>query len=101
MRAVAASVAVGAADEHVAQELHFDLLEPGAAAAFALALGGVEAEGAGIEPALLRRLRLGEERPDVIEGPDIDRRVGARSFAENGLVHQRHPAQVLGAVENG
>ena len=39
VRAVAAAVAIGAADEDVAEELHLDLLEAGAAAALALALG--------------------------------------------------------------
>ena len=98
--AVAAAVAVGAADEDIAQELHLDLLEPGAAAPLALALGGVEAECAGIEPALLRQLRLGEEGPDVLECPDIHGRVRARGLAENGLVHQRHLAEVLGTAKN-
>ena len=99
MGAVAAAIAIGAADEYVAEELHFDLLEPGAAAALALALAGVEAEGAGVEPALLGRLRLGEESADVVERADIDRRVGARRLAENGLVHQHHAAEVLSAAQ--
>ena len=46
------AVAIGAADKDIAQELHFDFFETRAAATFALALAGIEAEGAGVEPAL-------------------------------------------------
>jgi len=85
--AVAAAVALGAANEDVAQELHFDLLEPGAAAPLALPLAGVEAERAGVQAPLPGQLRLREERPNVVKRPDIHRRVRPRCLAENGLVH--------------
>ncbi len=44
LRAVAAAVAVGAAQVHVAQELHLDVLEAAAAAGRAAAVSRVEAE---------------------------------------------------------
>ena len=100
MRAVAAAVAIGAADEDVAQELHLDLLEARAAAPLALPLAGVEAEGAGVEPALLRQLGLGEDGPDVIERANIDGGIRARGLAEDGLIHQHDPAEVFGTARS-
>jgi hypothetical protein len=47
VRAIAAAIALGAADEHVAEELHFNLFKARAAAAFALALRRIETERAG------------------------------------------------------
>src|SRR6516164_3438817 len=88
MRPVASAVAVGAADENVAEELHLKLFKTGATATFTLALGRVETECARVEAALLRQLGLGKHLADIIESPDIDCRIGARGFAENGLVHQ-------------
>ena len=93
--AVAAAIAVGATDEDVAEELHLDLLEAGTAAPLTLALGRVEAEGTGVQAALLRQLRLGEDGPDLVKRADIDSRIRARSLAENGLVHQHNPAEVF------
>ena len=46
LRAEAPAVAVGAAQVHVAQELHLDVLEAAAAAGRAPAVARVEAEGA-------------------------------------------------------
>src|SRR5450759_3275196 len=90
---------VGEEDEDVAQELHLDLLEARAAASFALPLAGVEAEGAGIESALLGLLGLGEDGPDVIERANIDGGIRARSFAEDGLIHQDDAAEVFGTLK--
>src|SRR5262249_2142430 len=90
----------GATDEHVAEELHLDLLETCAPTALALALAGIEAERAGIETALLRRIRLREEFPDVVERADVNRRVGTRCFAENGLVHEDDPLKRFTAGKN-
>jgi hypothetical protein len=100
MGAIAAAIAIGAADEDVAQELHLDLLEARAAASFALPLTGVEAEGAGIESALLGLLGLGEDGPDVVERAYIDRRIRARGLAEDGLIHQDDAAEVFGTLKN-
>ena len=59
--AIAAAVAVRAAQIHVRQELHLDVLEAVAAAGRAATVAGVEAERAGGVLALLRR-RLGGEQ---------------------------------------
>src|SRR5512142_608017 len=88
MLPIAAPVAVGTADEDVAEELHFDFFEACAAAAFALALAGIEAESAGVQAALLRRVRLCEEFPDIIESSDVNRGIRARRLAENRLVDE-------------
>ena len=75
MRAVAAAVALGAADENVAEKLHLNLFETGAAAALALALAGIEAERAGVEPTLLCGLGLSEELTNVIKCANVHGRV--------------------------
>src|ERR1022692_532187 len=99
MRAIAPSVTIWAADEHVAEKLHFDFLEAGAAAAFALALRGIETERAGIQATLLRRFGLRKEFPDVLERADVNGGIRARRFAEGGLIHQYDAAQMFDARE--
>ena len=101
MRPVAAALAFGAADEDIAEELHFNFLKTRAAAAFALALRGVEAEGAGVEPALAGEVGLGEKFADFVKRAGIDGRIGAGRFAEDGLVHQHGRAEDLPAAEGG
>src|ERR1039458_10146567 len=99
--AVAAAVAVGTADEDVAEELHLDLLEAGSPAPFTLALGRIEAEGTGVEAALPGLFGLGENFPDVIKRANIDGRIRARGLAKDGLVHQHNAAEVFGTVKEG
>ena len=101
MLPVAPAIAIRAADENVAQELHLNFLKTRAAATFALADTGVEAEGAGIEAALFGLFGLGEHFADVVERADIDGGIGARGFAENGLIHEHHPAKRFVAGEAG
>lgn len=101
MLAIAPPVAVRAADEDVAEELHLDLLEARAPAAFALADAGVEAEGAGVEAALLRQFGGGEEFAEVFERADVNGGVGARGFAERGLIDEDDLGEVLPAGEGG
>src|SRR5277367_1937814 len=52
MRTITTAVAFGAADVDIAQKLHFNFLETGSAASFALAFGGIETERPRAEPAL-------------------------------------------------
>ena len=80
---IAPAVAIGAADEDVAEKLHFDFFEPGAAATFALALRGIEAERTGIQTALLREIGLREHFADVVERADVNRRIRPRCLAED------------------
>ncbi len=98
-RAVALAVAVRAAQVHVGEELHLDVLEAVAAAGRAAAVARVEAEGAG---RVLARLRLGRAREQVADGverADIARRVGARGLADRRLVHHHHLADGVPAAQ--
>jgi len=97
MLAIPPPFARGALDEHVAEELHFNLLKARATAAVALAHGGVEAEGAAVQTALLSEFRSGEEVAEVVEGADVNGWVGARGFAEGALVNEDGAAQMLDA----
>src|ERR1043166_3162130 len=101
VRTIPAAVAIGAADEDVAGKLHFDLFEARAPAAFTLALAGVEAEGAGVQTPLPGGLGLGKKLADVIEGADIDSGIGARRFAQYGLVNQDDAAEMLPPLDEG
>ena len=71
LAAVPPSVAVGAAQVHVAQELHLHVLEPAAAAGGAPARARVEAEGARGVAALARERVEGEEAADRVEGAHV------------------------------
>jgi len=101
MRSIAAAVAIGAADEHIAEELHLDLLEAGAATTFALALAGIEAECAGVEAALFGGVGLGEQFADVVERADVNGGVGTRGLAERLLVHEHGTAELFPTGQSG
>src|SRR5437773_4418249 len=55
VRAIAPAVAIRAANEHVAEELHLDFFKPSAAATFTLALARIKTERGGIQAALTRK----------------------------------------------
>ena len=97
--AVAAAVAVGAAQVDVGEELHLDVLEAVAAAGRAAAGAGVEAEGARRVAALLRERLGGEERADAVEGADVAGGVRARRLADRRLVDEHHLADPLVAAQ--
>ena len=99
--AIAPAVAVRAAQVHVGEELHLDVLEAVAAAGRAAAVAGVEAESAGGVLALLRRGLGGEQLADRVEGADVARRVGARGAADRVLVDHDHIVDQLGAGKAG
>lgn len=101
MRAIAPAVAVGTTDEDVAQELHLDLLEAGAAAALALASRRVETERAGRQAALSGGVGLGEHLADVVECADVDGRIRPRGLAERRLVDEQNAPQMPGAGQLG
>ncbi|OPZ03672.1 MAG: hypothetical protein BWZ09_02302 [Alphaproteobacteria bacterium ADurb.BinA305] len=98
-RPITLAVAVRAAQPHVGQELHLDVLEARAGAGRAAAVAGVEAEGAGGIAALLRLRQGGEEGTDRVPGADVAHRVGARALADRRLVHHDHAAQVIHILE--
>ena len=95
--AVAAAVAVRAAQVHVREELHLHVLEAVAAAGRAAAVAGVEAEGAGGVLALLGGGLGGEQRADRIEGADVACRVGARGAPDRVLIDHDHVVDELSA----
>jgi hypothetical protein len=99
MRLVALAVALRAADEDVAEELHFDLLEAVAGAAVATALAGIEGERAGGEPGLGGLGLLGKEFADGIERAEINGGAGARSAGEGRLIDEDDALDALGADE--
>src|SRR4030095_10890696 len=71
--AEALPIAIRAAQVHVGEELHLDVLEAVAAASRAAALTGVETERALRVAAFARKLARGEALTDRIEGPDVAR----------------------------
>src|SRR5262249_54268699 len=91
MFAIAAAIAIRAANENIAEKLHFNFFKPGAAAAFALALAGVEAKRARVQAAAFGCLGLGEDFANIIERADVNGGIGSRCFAKDGLVHKNNP----------
>ena len=75
--------------------MHLNFFEARAPATLALALAVIETERARAKPPLARQLRLREHLANVIERADVNRRVGAWSFAEARLIHQDDAAQTF------
>src|ERR1700733_1971872 len=98
--AIAAAVAVGAAQVHVREKLHLDVLEAVAAAARAAAVTRVEAEGPGGVLALMRGGLGGEQRADGIKGADVAGGVRARRAADRALIDHHYVVDQLGAGES-
>ena len=97
--AEAFAVAVRAAQVHVRQELHFDMLETRTAASRATAIAGVEAEHAGGVAALLCQGRSGKQFADLVKRADVTRRVRTRRFADGRLIDEHHTRELLGAQQ--
>ncbi len=87
-RAIAGAVTIRAANIHIAEKLHFDVLEAAAAAGWAAALGRVKAESSGAVAALLCQRLFGTQRPDRIEGAHIADRIRAGGFTYRALIDQ-------------
>ena len=97
--AEAPAVAVGAAQVHVGQELHLDVLEAVAAAGGAAAVAAVEAEDARGVAAFAGQLGGGKLLADQVEGADVADRVAAGGLADGGLVDEDHAVDLAGADE--
>src|SRR5690606_8328581 len=82
------AVAVGAAQVHVGEELHLDMLEARAPAGRAPAVTRIEAERAGGVAALACERGGGEQLAHGVEGAYIARRVAPRGLADRGLVDE-------------
>ena len=90
MRLVAPPLALRAADEDIAQELHLDFLEAIAPAALAASHARVEGKRARRQPLRDRVRRLGEKIADAVEDAEIHRRRRARRARERRLIHHHH-----------
>ena len=99
--AVTLAVAVLAAQIHVAEELHFDMLEARAAAGGAAAVATVEAEFGGGVSTLLREWRGGKQVANGVPPAHVADGVGAGGFADGGLVDKHHAAELVSASEAG
>ena len=95
--AVALAVAVGAAQVHVAQELHLHMLKARAAAGGAAPVAAVEAEFGGGVAALLGQRRHGEQLADAVPRAHVAHGVGARCLADGRLVYKHHVRQMIRA----
>ena len=95
----AAAVAVGAAQIHVAQKLHFHVLEAAAAAGGAAAIAAVEAEFGGGVAALARQRRGSKELADGVPRAHVAGRVGARRFADGRLIDEHYARQLFGVQQ--
>ena len=97
VRLETAAFAFGATHIEIAQELHLDLLEAGAATALATAAAGVERERARGQ-SLRHRFRLGGEQfADAIVKPEIKNRRRARGARKLRLIDHHHFADPVRA----
>ncbi len=97
--AKARAIAVRATQVHVRQELHLDVLKPGAPAGGAAPRARVEAEGAGGVLALARQRRHGKQGAHGVEGTHIAGRVGAGRLADGRLIDKVDRAQPVGTQQ--
>lgn len=96
---VAATVAGGAGDVDVGEEVHFDFVDAVALAGFAAATLDVEAETAGFIAAEFGFGLLREELADLVEGAGVGRDIGARGAADWRLVDNDTFVEVFDAVD--
>ena len=93
--AEAGTIAIGAPQVNVGQELHLDVLKAGTGAGRAAAVAGVETEGALRVATLNGDRSFGEDGADRVKGADKARRVGSRRLADRRLVDKHHIINVL------
>ena len=83
-------VAVSTTQVHVAQELHFHVLEPAARAGGTPAVTRVETERAGRVPALAGKRFFTEDLADRRQRAHVTRGIGPGRLPDRRLVHQHH-----------
>ena len=98
--AIAPAIARRTTDVDIAQELHLDLLEAGSTTKLALSLARVEAEGACLETTSSRGIGLRKQLSDFVKCANVDRRVRARRFPKERLIHEHNSLQVLPASDS-
>ena len=89
---VTLAIAIGAAQIHVTQELHFDMFKTRAAARGTPSVATVKAELGGGVAALFRKRRQCKNFSKAVPCAHITYRVGARRFANGRLVDKHHIA---------
>jgi len=94
---VALAVALLAGDVHVGQEVHLDLDLPVAAAHLAPSALDVEREPTGLVAPRPRFLGLREQLADLVEQPDISRRIGPGRAPDRRLVDRDDLVELLEA----
>ncbi len=85
---IARTVAVGTAQIHIAQKLHFHVLETGAPAGRAAAVTRVKAECPGRVSAIDGKRGRGESLSNLVECSDVTCGVGPRRFSDTRLVDE-------------
>ncbi len=98
-RAIAAAVAIRAAQVDVAEELHLHVLKTAAAAGGATAIAGIEAEGARGVAALTRQRCFRENLAELVKRAHITGRVAARGLADGALVDEDRIAEEISAQQ--
>ena len=93
------AVAIGAAQIHVGQELHLDVLEAVAAAGRAATVARIEAERGASVATLFCERRLREEIANRIEGADVTCGIRARRATDRRLIHHDHVTDQLVSVQ--
>ncbi len=100
LRPVALAVAVRAAQIHIRQKLHLDVLEARAAGRWGSARAGVEAERARrCSRARWACGKAANSSRTASQAPDVADRVGARGLADRALVDEHHAGEVLGTEQ--
>ena len=99
--AVTLSVAIGAAQVHVAEELHLDVLKTGTATGGATPVTAVEAELGRRIATLLRQRRGGKQGADRVPRAHVADRIGARGLANGALIDKHHVGQRIGPQQRG
>ena len=97
--AIAAAVAIRAAQVHVGKELHFHMLEAVAATARTAPVAGIEAECPRGVLALARLGQSGKQFANGVEGAHVTRRIRARRASDPALIHHYHSVDELGAMQ--
>ena len=97
--AITLAIAIGAAQVHVRQKLHFNVFKTRSPASGAATISAIEAELAGRVAALTRQGRGGKNLAHRIPSAHIAGGVGSGGFTNGRLVHKHHIAQVVGTQQ--
>ena len=96
---VAATVASGAGDVDVGEEMHLDFVDAVALTGFAASALNIETEAAGLITAKFSFGLMGEKLADLVKDASISRDVGARGAADRGLIDDDTLVEVLDTVD--